>query len=64
MENVYLKGTSVQRGRYIVELKVANTSQLDAPLKVQLSMRLGPHYLSSVVQLRSEEPKKRFEFTL
>ena len=64
VENVYLVGTSVHRGRYRIELRLANKGQLDAPLPVRLSMRLGQHYLSSLVELRNTEPSKLFEFNL
>jgi hypothetical protein len=66
IENVYLSGTELERGRYRVEVKLAALRGASAPVTVRLGVRVGPRSYAMSFELSPGEGSDRrsFEFTL
>jgi hypothetical protein len=66
IENVYLAGTELERGRYRVEVKLVALRGASAPVAVRLGVRVGPRTYAMSFELSPGEGSDRrsFEFTL
>ncbi len=66
IENVYLAGTELERGRYRVEVKLVALRGASAPVSVRLGVRVGPrsHAMSFELSPGEGSDRRSFEFTL
>jgi hypothetical protein len=65
VENIYFDGPDPPRGRYAVEIVLADLHGADAPVKVHFGARLGPRTVGFDVELApGDEATKRFTFEL
>jgi tRNA (guanosine-2'-O-)-methyltransferase len=66
IENIFMEGLDVPRGKYVVEVKLVDAKSAKLPVKVRVSARVGNHTFGSTVTLApgGAESKKNFSFEL
>ena len=65
LENVVLQSNeSMRRGTYVVRVRLENLADVEDPVRVHLSARLGPKQFAVVFDLQDEKEERQFELTL
>jgi tRNA (guanosine-2'-O-)-methyltransferase len=63
VENVYFDGTEPARGKYVVEVKLADAKGADLPVKVHLSARVGSRTYAMDLALSPAQGQDRLGFS-
>jgi len=63
IENVYCENNDPPRGRYVVEVKLADARDAELPVKVHLSARVGSRTFSMDFTLSPEQGQNKRGFT-
>jgi hypothetical protein len=66
VENVTLSSgdKKLLRGKYVVRVRLESWGKLEAPVRVNLGVRLGPKSHARELSLVHEKEARRFEFEL
>lgn len=63
VENVFLDGTDAPRGKYVVEVKLADAKGAELPVRVRLSVRIGSRTFASDLVLSPEKGQDKQTLT-
>ncbi|MDB4994910.1 MAG: hypothetical protein JWM74_2342 [Myxococcaceae bacterium] len=64
IENIFFEGMDPPRGRYLVEVKLADLKGAPSPVKVRFGARVGSRSYGADVPLSQGDDKKAFTFDL
>ncbi len=65
LENVVLQSNEpMRRGTYVVRVRLENLADVEDPIRVHLSARLGPKQFAVAFDLQEEKEERQFELTL
>ena len=64
IENICFEGGDPPRGRYVMEVKLADLHAATAPVRVRFGARVGSHTYGADVALSQNDDRKTFSFEL
>ncbi len=64
LENIYFDGLEPPRGRYTVDVRIADLHGADVPVKIRFGARVGGRTFGAEVELSHDDEKKSFTFDL
>jgi hypothetical protein len=64
LENIYFDGLEPPRGRYAVDVRIADLHGADVPVKIRFGARVGGRTFGADVELSHDDEKKSFSFDL
>ncbi len=65
LENVVLQSNEpMRRGTYVVRVRLESLADVEDPVRVQVSARLGPKQFAAELEFSEEKEERQFELTL